>query len=91
MYLLNVRSIFAIVLVNWTQFVGGFSFLLQRYARKFNDVKKHSNSRIFFVIERNQLNAAHAQLLENLRPIAFAETRRFQTIQSLEFRDFAKK
>ena len=29
------------------------------------------------VIERTQLNAAHAQLLEKLRPIAWAETCRF--------------
>jgi len=40
-----------------------------------------------FVTERTQLNAAHAQLLEKLRPIAFAETCRFLTIQSLEFQE----
>ena len=34
-----------------------------------------------------QLNAAHAQLLEKLRPIAFAETCRFLTFQSLEFQE----
>ena len=34
-----------------------------------------------------QFNAAHAQLPENLRPIAFAETCRFLTIQSLEFQE----
>ena len=28
----------------------------------------------FFNIERTQLNAAHAQLLEKLRPIALAES-----------------
>ena len=54
-------------------------------------MQKRSNSRIFFVIERTQLNATHAQFLENLRPIAFAETRRFQTIQSLEFREIWQK
>ena len=34
-----------------------------------------------------QLNAAHAQLLEKLRPITFAETCRFLTFQSLEFQE----
>ena len=36
-------------------------------------------------VERTQLNAAHAQLLEKLRLIALAESCRFLTIQSLEF------
>ena len=39
-------------------------------------------------MQRTQLNAAHAQLLENLRLSAFAEICRFQTIQS---RNLAKK
>ena len=34
-----------------------------------------------------QLNEAHAQLLEKLRPIAFAETCRFLMIQWLEFQE----
>ena len=34
-----------------------------------------------------KFNAAHAQLREKLRPSAFAETRRFQTTQSLEFNE----
>ena len=38
-----------------------------------------------------QFNAAHAQLLEKLRPIAFAETCRFLTIQSLEFQEIWQK
>ena len=38
-----------------------------------------------------QLNAAHAQLFEKLRPIAFAETCRFLTIQSLEFQEIWPK
>ena len=37
--------------------------------------------------KKTQLNAAHAQLLKKLRPIAFAETCRFLTIQSLEFQE----
>ena len=37
--------------------------------------------------QRTQLNEAHAQLLEKLRPIAFAETCRFLMIQSLEFQE----
>ena len=44
-----------------------------------------------FNIERTQLNAAQEQLLEKLRPIAFAETCRFLTIQSLEFQEKKKK
>jgi len=32
--------------------------------------KKTSYSWLFFVTERTQLNAAHAQLLEKLRPIS---------------------
>ena len=38
-----------------------------------------------------QLNAAHAQSLEKLRPIAFTETCRFPTIQSLEFQEIWPK
>jgi len=34
-----------------------------------------------------QFNAAHAQVSEKLTPIAFAETCRFLTIQSLEFQE----
>ena len=39
----------------------------------------------------SELNAARAQLLEKLRPIAFAETCRFLTIQSLEFQEIWHK
>ena len=42
-------------------------------------------------MERTQLNAVHAQLLEKLRPIALAETCRFLTIQSLEFQEIWRK
>jgi len=38
-------------------------------------------------MQRTQLNAAHAQLLKKLRPIALAETCRFLMIQSLEFHE----
>ena len=38
-----------------------------------------------------QLNAVHAQLLVKLRPIAFAETCQFPTIQSLEFQEIWQK
>ena len=40
---------------------------------------------------KNQLNEAHAQLLEKLRPNAFAEICRFLTIQSLEFQEIWQK
>ena len=81
-FLLNARSIFAIFLR--MQCVDGFSLLQQRYARKGNDAKNPAILE-FFNIERTQLNEAHAQLLKKLRPIASAKTRRFLTIQSLEF------
>ena len=38
-----------------------------------------------------QLNAAHAQLLEKLRPIAFVKTCQFLTIQALEFQEIWPK
>jgi len=41
--------------------------------RKGNHAKNPAILSFFFVTERTQLNAAHAQLLEKLRPIAFAE------------------
>jgi len=79
-YLLDTRTICAILLYNWTQCIDGFSLLLQGYVRKGNDAKNPAI--LSFVTERTQLNAARAQLLEKLRPIAFAETCRFLTIQS---------
>ena len=45
----------------------GFSLLLQ----------EPSNFQLLFISERTQLNAAHAQLHEKLRPIALAEMCRF--------------
>ena len=42
-------------------------------------------------MQRTQLNATHAQLLEKLRPIALAETCRFLAIQSLEFQEIWRK
>jgi len=53
------------------QCIVGFSLLLQRYIRKGNDAKSPAILSFFFVTERTQLNA---QLLEELRPIAFSET-----------------
>ena len=54
-------------------------FCLQRCVGK--------NSGFFFLIKRTQLKAAHVQLLEKLRLSDFAETCRFQMIQSLEFQE----
>ena len=45
----------------------------------------------FPISKKTQLNAEHTQLLEKLRPLAFAETCRFLTIQSLEFQDIWQK
>ena len=75
----------------WTQCIDGFSFLLQRYVRKGSDAKKPAILSFLFVTKRTQLNAAHAQLLEKLRPIAFVETCGFLTIQSLEFQEIWQK
>ena len=44
-----------------------------------------------FLAYRTQLNAAHAQLLEKLGPIAHAETCRFLTMQWLEFQEIWQK
>jgi len=90
-YLLNTNTICAIFLYYWTQCIDGFSLLLQRYVRKSNDAKNPAILSFFFVTEKTQLNAAHAQLLKKLRPIAFAETYRFLTIQSLEFQEIWQK
>ena len=86
-YLLNTRTICAIFFYIWMECIDGFGLLLQIYIRKGNDAKNSAILSFFFVTERTQLNAAHAQLLEKLRPIAFAETCRFLTIQSLEFQE----
>ena len=75
----------------WTQCIDGFSLLLQRYVRKGNDAKKPAILSFLFVTERTQLHAAHAQLLEKLRPIALEETCGFLTIQSLEFQEIWQK
>ena len=72
----NTFTIWAIFLYYWTQCIDGFSFFYFY---------------LFFVTERTQLNAVYVQLLEKLRPIAFAETCRLVTIQSLEFQEFGKK
>jgi len=90
-YLLNTSTICAIFLYIWTQCIDGFSLLLQRYIRKDNDAKNPAILSFFFVTKRTQLNAAHAQLLKKLRPIAWAETCRFLTIQSLEFQEIWQK
>ena len=42
-------------------------------------------------MQRTQLSATHAQLLEKLRPIALAETCRYLAIQSLEFQEIWQK
>ena len=90
-YSTDTRTICALFLYYWTQCIDGFSLLLQRYVRKGNDAKIPAILSFFFVTERTQLNAVHAQLLEKLRPIAFAETCRFLTIQSLEFQEIWQK
>ena len=72
------------------QCIDGFSILLQRYVTKGNDAKNPAFL-AFVCTERTQLNAAHAQLLEKLRSIAFAETCRFLTVQSLEFQEIWQK
>ena len=70
-YSLNARSTSAIFLRNWTQCVDGFSLYNKGMLKK---VMTQNNTQLSFVTERTQFNAAHAQLLENSRPVAFAET-----------------
>ena len=82
--MLNARSLFFFVIER------SFSLLQQRYVRKGYDAKKPAILG-FYHIERTQLNAAHAQLFEKLRPIALAETCRFLTIQQLEFQEIWQK
>ena len=83
----NICTICAIFLYYWTQCINGFSLLLHWHVRKDNNPKNLAILSFFFVTERTQLNAAHAQLLEKLRPITFAETCWFLRIQSLEFQE----
>ena len=64
-----------------------FSLLLQRYVKRGKDAKNPAILGFFHIIERAQLNAAYAQLLEKLRPIAFAEICQFLTIHSLDFQE----
>ena len=72
------------------QCVDGFSLYNKGMLDKVTTHIEPSIFRIFLhFIERNQLNAAHAQLLEKLRPIAFAETCRLLTIKSLEFQEIS--
>ena len=59
-YLLNASAICTISPHNWTKCFDGFSLLSEMYVRKGNDAKNSAIRRFFFVIERTQLNAAHA-------------------------------
>jgi len=71
-YLLNTRTICAIFLYSETQCIDGFSLLLQKYFRKDTDAKNPAIFSFFFVTERAQVNAAHAQLqLEKLKLITY--------------------
>jgi len=66
-------------------------FYYKDMLEKVTTQKKPAILSFLFVTERTQLNAAHAQLLEKLRPITFAETCGFLTIQSLEFQEIWQK
>jgi len=70
-YLLNTHTICAIFLYYWTQCIDGFSLLLQRYVRKANDGKNPAILSFFFVTERTQLHAVHAQLHEKIEMDCF--------------------
>ena len=58
---------------------------------KGDDAKNPAILRFSLLPKKPQLNAADVQLLEKLRPIAFVETCRFLTIQSLEFQEIWQK
>ena len=69
----------------------GLVFYYKGHIRIGNNAKNPANLEFFFVIKITQLNAVHAQLLKYLGQSAFAETCRFQTIQSLEFQEIWQK
>ena len=69
-YLLNARSIFDIFLRNWMQFVDGFSLYNKGMLEKAT-TQNPATVGFFYIIERTQLNAAHAQLLKKLRRAHF--------------------
>ena len=89
-YLLNVRSIFAILFVIERSALMALVFynkgmlekVTMQRTQQFSEFKKE---------KKTQLNAAHAQLLKKLRPTAFAQLCRFLTIQSLEFQEIWQK
>ena len=66
-------------------------FYYKNILEKGNNAKNPAILSFFFVTERTCLNAVHAQLLEKLRLIAFAETCWFLKIQSLEFQEIWHK
>ena len=88
-YLLNTRAVLFFSVIA--------SSVLMALVFYYNDMlqqvtmQRTQNFQLLFVTERTQLNATHAQLLEKLRPIALAETCRFQAIQSFEFQDIWQK
>ena len=69
-YLFYTYSMCVVFLLKITHAVVGFSRLLEYYIRKFEDAKKKKIQefcRIFAMVVRTQLNAAHAQLNKKLR------------------------
>ena len=68
--------------------INGFThclFLNEMFSNKMNLRNPQATDR------GSQFIAAHAQLLEKLRPIAFAETCQFLTMQTLEFQEIWPK
>ena len=72
-YLLNASSIFAIFFVIERIALMALVFYNKGMSEKVM-MQRTQQFSDFFQIERTQLNAAHAQLLKKLRPIAFAQT-----------------
>ena len=72
-YLLIARSVFAIFFVIERSALMALVFHNKGMLEKVT-MQRTRQILGFFQIERIQLNAAHAQLLKKLRPIAFAQT-----------------
>ena len=87
-YLLNTRTICAIFLYNCTQCIDGFSLLLQRYVSQGNDSK---NPAFVSYRRKNPVKRNACAVARKIETIAFAETCRFLTIQSVDFQEIWPK
>jgi len=85
LYLSKIRIICTFFLFYWTQCIDGCSLSLQRYVRKGNNANNPAILNFSWLPKVKCSTCAVAQKIKRL--IAFAETCRFLTIQSLEFQE----